>query len=73
MRQFRLGLPFCQLPLSGELGRIDPDRLSEALSSLTSDSDMTAAISRATANEEAVRTRLDLATKAFSGNSGPAD
>jgi hypothetical protein len=46
--------------------KVNPARVREAVSSLTNNADMTAAISRATANEEAVRTRLNLATKAFS-------
>jgi hypothetical protein len=45
--------------------RISPSHVARALNALTSNADMTAAISRATANEDAVKTRLNLATEAF--------
>ena len=44
---------------------VDPENVPVALNSLTSNPEMTAAISRATANEDAVRTRLELATRSF--------
>lgn len=44
---------------------IDPQKVTKALNSLTSNPDMTAAISRATANEDAVKTRLNLAINSF--------
>jgi hypothetical protein len=52
---------------SGKVDRrkVDLRGLPAALNTLTADPDMTAAISRATANEDAVRTRLDLATRSF--------
>jgi hypothetical protein len=50
-----------------ESGRIkEPDELEKAYASLVSNKDFVSAIGRATADEERVRRRLGLATKAFS-------
>jgi Protein of unknown function DUF262 len=53
---------------AANLPSITQASISAALSNLTQDSAMTAAISRATANEEAVRTRIGLATDSFASS-----